>query len=764
MVIFVWCGAGGGGVRAANAQKSADNVRAITVKNKGSIVDVKGEDVPKDPYNILPPPDSFVNLSADELSHDDQSQTVTASGHVEFIYNERVLKADRVIYHLVTEQVEADGDVVMMEQNGDVHFADRVEMSRDMKDGYVQALHSTLADGSRFGAVEGERIDGRYIIMKAATYTPCIPCKNNPDQNPLWMIRAKKVTHDTVLKSVAYNKAWLEVAGVPVLYVPYFSHPDGTIKQKSGFLTPVVKLDSQNGAGVLNRYYWAIDPTRDLTVGAQVFTKQAPRLTGEYRQRFDISEIEIDGSTTYSSRREKQNNTIVTVPESLRGHLFSKMRWDMDDQWRSGLNLEVASDSQYLRQYDISSKNVLENQIYAERFDGRDYASISAIAYQDIRTSDRRTDQPNILPEAQARFYGAPAKIFGGRLMADTSFLGLERNDGGDDRTRLSGALSWQRRDVTSFGLVTTTDIMTRGDMYYAVNRGGSSLTDKNKTRLFPLGNIMTSYPLAKPVAPDLDMIVEPIMSITLVPRLDRQNDLPNEDSQDSQLDSSNVFNPNRFPGLDRVEDQSRATYGGRASLNWHDGRIAEIFLGQSRRFQNEGNNFPRNSGLAEQKSDYVGRIKYVDSDRFTLDYGFQLDQKSFNSTRHEIDNRIKLGKFNIDTRYLFAKTIEGVGVIESREQIQSNIAYRLDEDWQARVGAQYDLGEDQGLRKSTFGIDYLGQCLTFSTTIERNLTKESTGDSGTEMMIRLGLKNLGEFQTSGIGLSAPVPDNKTVN
>jgi len=261
-----------------------------------------------------------------------------------------------------------------------------------------------------------------------------------------------------------------------------------------------------------------------------------------------------------------------------------------------------------------------------------------------------------------------------------------------------------------------------------------------------------------------MDMIVEPIVSVTLVPRLDRQNDIPNEDSQDSQLDSSNLFNPNRFPGLDRVEDQSRVTYGGRTSLNWHDGRVADVFLGQSYRFEDEPNNFPVNSGLSDQKSDYVGRMRYVDIENFSLDYGIQLDGDSLNSVRHEIDNRIKFGKFNIDTSYLFAKTIEGVGVTESREQIQSSVAYRFDEDWQARIGAHYDLGEDQGLRKSIFGIDYLGQCVTFSTTIERKLTEESSGDSGTELMIRLGLKNLGEFQTSGIGLSSQSSDNDNVN
>jgi LPS-assembly protein len=44
---------------------------------------------------------------------------------------------------------------------------------------------------------------------------------------------------------------------------------------------------------------------------------------------------------------------------------------------------------------------------------------------------------------------------------------------------------------------------------------------------------------------------------------------------------------------------------------------------------------------------------------------------------------------------------------------------------------------------------------MTFAVTAERTLTRDSSGDSGTEVMMRLGLKNLGEFQTSGINLGS---------
>ncbi len=710
-------------------------------------------------------PDDFVHLTAQELIYDDVGQKVTARGQVEFIYDTRVLKAMQVDYNLATEVVTARGDVVILEPNGDVHFAEELELTRDMSDGYVRALQTTLADGSRFWAASGQRNNGRTIVMRDAVYTPCTPCKTDPQGSPLWDLRAEKVTHDNVDKKISYQNVWFDLAGVPVLYAPYFSHPDGSVQQKSGFLTPEFKLNSRNGANVTGRYYWAIDPWRDATMGAQMFTKQGPRLTGEYRERFENAELFTAGSVTYSERKDREGTSTVVRNEELRGHIETKATWDMTDVWRSRLNLNLASDEQYLRQYDVTTEDVLENELYAERFSGRDYARVGMVGFQDLRTSTRRGDQPNIFPEAEASFYGEPASFLGGRWRLQGSALGLERSDGGDDMTRISTTVSWADQYTTGFGLVSTVDLMTRGDIYYAVNRAPGSPTESNKERLFPLAHMVTRYPLGRPIDGGM-LTIEPIAALTLVPRLDKkQNDIPNEDSQDVQLDASNLFEASRFPGLDRVEDLSRAPYGGRASILHDDGGVIEAFLGQSWRFDSTPIvPFTANSGLANQTSDYVGRLKFSTADHTTIDYGFQVNAENGGSVRHELEAGKKINDLTLNVRYLYAQTIEGLGFTESREQAQVYGTYLFAPDWQVRGGVNYDLGANPGLRKTLWGIDYLGQCLTFSATIERNLTTDVSGDRGSELMLRLGLKNLGEFATSGIGLSSSSRDNDPDN
>ena len=89
-----------------------------------------------------------------------------------------------------------------------------------------------------------------------------------------------------------------------------------------------------------------------------------------------------------------------------------------------------------------------------------------------------------------------------------------------------------------------------------------------------------------------------------------------------------------------------------------------------------------------------------------------------------------------------------GEDIDDSREQIENNIAYSFSDQWRVRVGAINDLGPASGLRRAVAGLDYFGCCVSMTLTVERNVTTVASGDNGTDVMLRLGLKGLGGFQT----------------
>ena len=87
-------------------------------------------------------------FNADEISYDQKADTVTASGNVEIVQGERILKADKVIYNVKADTVQAVGNIVLMEPSGDVLFADKVDLSNEMKTGAIDQIRILFTDNT----------------------------------------------------------------------------------------------------------------------------------------------------------------------------------------------------------------------------------------------------------------------------------------------------------------------------------------------------------------------------------------------------------------------------------------------------------------------------------------------------------------------------------------------------------------------------------------------------------------------------------------
>jgi LPS-assembly protein len=700
-----------------------------------------------------------VDLQADSLVHNQDGQSVTATGDVILVQEGKTVKADKIVYNLQEDTVIATGHVEFIDVNGDHHYAERFDFNNALKTGFVEGMKSLLADGSRFTASNGRYIADDKTVMKDAHYTPCEVCEANPEAEPIWQIRASEVEHDIENKEISYRNARFEVKGVPVAYLPYFYHPDGSVKRKSGFLTPSAGFNSDLGAFVEGRYYWSIAPEKDLTLGLVAMSDGAPLAKAQWRQRWDNASLDATGSMTYSDRADDEAGVTVNRNEELRGHLKAEALWDINNKWRSGANVYLASDEQYLRQYDFDDKDVLENEIYAERFSGRNYASGRLLAFKDVRVDDISSeDQPNILPEIEASFLGEPGSVpvLGGRWKLNTSLLSLVRENDQQDVNRGHVEMSWQRKLVSQMGLVTVLDANLQGTLYDVNDRTGSATNSaiegtSTESRGLAYINAKTSYPFIKNYE-KAQAVIEPIISATLVPDIDTNN-IPNEDSQDVQIDALGLFDANRFPGVDGVEDQHHVTYGARAGLYDNEGNYGDIFIGQSYRFEEESSLFSSGSGLDEQNSDIVGEVRAGYKDDYKFDYRFQLDNNSLSSQRHEIDASARIADLTLSSRYLFAKATANLESSETREQIYNGASYYINDNWRLYGGARHDLGDNKGLRDANLGVAYTGQCVSLSLVGNRTLTEDSSGDSGTAVFLRIGFKNLGEFQTSAVQL-----------
>ena len=304
--------------------------------------------------------DQPVLLKADLVRLYRELEIITATGNVEFSQGGRILLADTVTYNQRTETITATGNISLMEPSGEVYFADFVELSDDLKDGVVEGIRVLLPDQSRIAAVGGRLVGGIRSTMRKAVYSPCEICKEHPDRPPTWQIKAFEVVHDRAQQEIEYKDAWLEFYGVPVLYVPYFYHPDSTVKRKSGFLVPSFGGSSELGTMIRVPYHIAISPTTDATITPIFTSKEGPVLFAEYRNRFVSGLFEGRGSITHGTGIDAESKaTKGEDDEEIRGHFKGRLGVDIDDTWRAGAKLDFASDDTYLRRYGFGDAGAL---------------------------------------------------------------------------------------------------------------------------------------------------------------------------------------------------------------------------------------------------------------------------------------------------------------------------------------------------------------------------------------------------------------------
>ncbi|WP_207477579.1 LPS-assembly protein LptD [Arenibaculum pallidiluteum] len=690
-----------------------------------------------------------VLLNADTLTYDEQLNVVVASGKVEMAQGDRVLLADSVTFNRSTDVVTATGNVVMLEPTAEVYFADYVELTRDMKEGFIQGVRALLSDNSRMAAPEGERTqDGRYTRLNNAVYSPCNLCAKDPTRPPLWQVKAVRVVHDRDEKNVYYRDAWLEMFGVPTFYTPFLSHPDPSVEQRSGFLAPTFSLGGNLGGYASVPYYIGIAPDKDLTLAPSYSSEDGPRLAGTYRQRFGRGELRLDGSILNADRIETITGTPVRREDQWRGHLFGNARVDLDDTWRAGAQIQRTSDDTYLQRYGVSSQSLLRSSAIIEGFRGRNYAAASGYYFQDLRPFVTSSDEPLILPLGEVSLLGDPGSALGGRWSLDLGMLGLHRDEGTNVR-RLSSEAGWERTMISGTGLVTTITASTRADFYDVelVNqaRAPGENGDDQTLRLFPQAQITTRYPMATEIG-TVQAVVDPVVQLTVAPRLGTDPAIPNEDSATVDFADTNLFRASRYAGIDRLETGSRITYGVETGVYGFGSGFSDLFLGQSYRLIDE-QGFPRGSGLEDRASDFVGRLRIQPNDYFRTTTRFRLDSDNLEQRLTEVTASGGVPALRVGVVYRYTDEVTGPAGRPEDESLIVNATSRLNRYWSVGVAQSRDLDQERPVESLLVGT-YADECLIFQISASRNHTlRRVESDTGTAVFFRLIFKNLGEFE-----------------
>lgn len=668
-------------------------------------------------------------LEADRIVYDPDTEIVRATGNVEVFYGGRALRADELVYDAQNDRITAKGEITVVNPDGSVIVADNAEFDSKIRDGFIRGARAVLADGqARVAALEARRVDGQYTTLSKAVYSPCETCKDNP--NPLWQIRARKVIQDEEARDIIYEDATFEVMGVPVAYLPFFRHADPSVKRRSGFLTPSFQSSSSLGYAIKTPYYYAFSPNRDLTLTPFLATDELPVLEGEYRAWEEYGKYELAGSVTHSTD---------DLESGTRGHFKGEGVFDLPYDYKAGFDSTIASDDTYLRRYGLDYSDRVQTNLYIERYRTDSFTSLEAIRYQSFREDEAAGGIPLVLPRLEVgQYWDAP--VIGGEIALTGDALALQRTEGRDMR-RLSSTLGWRRNFVSETGVVLDARSEVRGDLYQVEDDVARS--EGFQGRVLPLAAITASLPLGK-TTDTAQHIIEPVAQLVYAPYGGNPNEIPNEDSQDAELDELSIFSLNRFPGKDRWEEGPRATIGLRYQRIAATGPQITATIGQTYRTR-ETDAFSNRSGLDGVVSDVVGAWTLSDaSDQYEVGHRFRVSD-GFNFNRNEVYASAKLfDRLELSGGYVFLDADPAAGSTEDRSEASAAATLRLTDNWSVLGGVRRDI-ERRRFVTANSGIRYEDECVAVDFTLDRRFNSVDDAPSSTNFGVAVRLKTLGD-------------------
>ncbi len=700
-------------------------------------------------------PDDVLRFEADKVRYDSNSELVTAEGGVVLRREDQTVRADNVVWDRNTGKINATGNIRFVDEDGNIVYTDKVELTDEFKAGAIEDLLIVLRTGGRLAARSGTRDENGNMTLNTAAYSGCsVEDSSGCPKNPSWEVTAARVYFDAKEKRVKYYGATLRLFGIPLLPLPGLGHTSD-FRAETGLLIPDFRLSASNGAEISDTWYWRIADNRDLALTGTFYTESLPMLTAKYRHLTNLGAFQITGYATRSSRIPV-GGASSTQLKSWRGYIEGNGRLQFSPEWSLTGNGRLASDRTFLRRYDISRDDRLRSSINLERIDNSSYLSIAGWATQTVRVGDPQGMVPLALPAIDYRrraiINGVP-----GRFEFEANSLAILRTAGQDSQRAFARA-QWDLRTITGLGQEVTLTGLVRGDVYHsaeneltttAIYRGEPGW----QTRGIATAALDVKWPFVGEFLGGAQVLT-PRFQVVATPGV-RNFEIPNEDSRSVDLEDTNLFALNRFPGHDRIEDGVRFTYG----VDWdyqRPGLRVTTTIGQSYRLSRQNSILPDGTGLSNRASDYVGRTTVRFGDIVKVTHRFRLDKDSFALRRNEFDATLGNHRRYIEAGYLrlnrnIATTFED---LQDREELRfaaRTPITRAFSIFASGIVNLTDKDEDPTFTSDGFqmlrhriGVAYTDDCLDLSFTWRRDYVTTGDAQRGNSFQISLALKNLG--------------------
>ena len=562
-------------------------------------------------------------------------------------------------------------------------------------------------------------------------------CKNRENQAcPPWSLQAEKIKHNASNKTIYYDNAVLKVYDFPIFYFPKFSHPDPTVKRRSGFLNPSLTDSSNIGAGLSIPYFWSIAKDKDLTITPRYYVSGYPLFLTEYRQDFKNSYLILDSSFTKGYK--KTSNTKLA---GSRSHFFSRFDMNLiDENLKTSnieINLQVLSNDTYLKVHDInteladSSYGVLENT-FNYNYQHEDlFFSSTVSAYENLTIVDR-SKYEYLLPYINFEKNLVTSPKYGFLDLA--SQIKVRNYDVNKQTEFLVNDFNWKsNRWISDFGFENQLLGSLKTVNYNAKNASEFKTEDTNTEVSGVVGYLGKLNLNKKNVKNKDNYFLTPKFLLRYAPGHMR-------DIDGGRLKYTNLFKLNKVNEFDVLENGLSASLGFDFKKNKikDDGSLDQekfsLSMGQVINAE-ENMDMPSSTSLDQRFSDLVGESRFRFNDSTKFKYDFSIDQSYKDINYSEIGADINLN----DNTIFNISYLEEKNHIGKQEYIKSDINFEIGESNSLAFSTKRNLLTNSA-EFYNLSYEYINDCLRAGLVFRREFYTDRDIEPENSLMFKISI------------------------
>jgi len=658
-------------------------------------------------FKIAQSENSEIEITADKIEVLKDDNKINATGNIIIQTEEFLSTSDSLIYDKNLESIKTSGNITIKDNLENYYFFDDFVSDKGFNKANGTNTRIRLSDGTRIVGKSFIRTDSNINEINNAEYTPCLQNNYIIKNCPGWKLSAKKVIHDEEKQNIYYEGATLSILNVPILYSPFFSHPDPTVKKRSGLLMPTISSDNNLGNTFSIPYFYNISSNYDLTITPTFQSKADNYYILNYRHLTKNHKFDIDTSIT-----DNESNT------GTKNHLF--IDGEVKNPYgKFDYKIETSNNDTYLRKNQINEQTIFTSGLNFTKEMNNSLLDFSSYIYKHLNNSNEQKWE-YVYPNINYDIYDYKDPVSKTNWSISNSFLNYRTIDK-DYKQQLSSEIFTNKIQISKqTGLKFENTIQNR--LVYFNN----STNDYNQLRIFPQISSKISFPLSKSKN-NRTQILEPVIIPILAPY--------NNYSNDQNISNSNIFSLNRETSLSQWESGPRINYG----LNWlvsNENLTVNTSIGQSTKIKKDSTTEISNYFIGNTLD--FGSIGYIKSD-------ITIDRQDLYLKDNNINSSLDFDKIKFGFDYDY----ETSNKIKTSEQISIGAKVNFYKDTNLIMSARKDLISDKSIGNA-FGIHYENDCLAINFDYFRDFTAIEDIEKSRGFSFTITLKPFGTSKQAG--------------